>query len=500
MKMSEASDFEGLSLARLHEAAASAGIEGFRRMRKDELADALAEAGAEVPAPMPSRDGAGGDGGGQRSSSRRRRSRRSGGGRDGSRGAEGGRREREGSGRRRDGSGESGGGRGRGRGRKRGDGAPSAEAAGFEAEQITGTLDILPRGSGLIRGEGIPESGVYVSPSQIKRCELRAGDEVAGPVRAPRKGERRPSLTRVELVNGEPPDEERGTAFERLTPIEPNRRIPIGPEDGDVLARAVDLLAPLAFGQRILIEAQPRSGRTGLLRSLARSIRSGSEKPPEVTVLLVDERPEEVTSWKRQTEGLSIEAAPADLGAREQSRVAERVLSRVRREAEKGSDVILMIDSLTRLANALGDPGSIKPFFGTGRELEEENAGSVTVIATALVDAPGDREVIEAVRTTENSSIRLSAELASAGVMPSIDVAGCSVTGEETILSDDELAGLRSLRADLAELDAAQAANRLADDIRRSASNEELLTGGRKSRGWSPFRGGRRPGSRRARG
>ncbi len=495
--MSEASDFEGLSLARLHEAAASAGVEGFRRMRKDELAEALAEAGAEAPASAPS--GSTGGGGGQRSSSsRRRRSRRSGGGREGSRGGDGGRREREGSGRRRGGSGDSGG--GRGGERRRRDKAPSDEAATFEAERVIGTLDILPRGSGLIRGEGIPESGVYVSPSQIKRCELRAGDQVAGPVRAPRKGERRPSLTRVELVNGEPPDEERGTAFERLTPIEPNRRIPIGPEEGDVLTRAVDLVAPLAFGQRILVEAQPRSGRTGLLRSLARSIRAGSEKPPEVTVLLVDERPEEVTSWQRQTEGLSIEAAPADLGAKEQSRVAERVLSRVRREAEKGSDVILMIDSLTRLANALGDPGSIKPFFGTGRELEEEKAGSVTVIATALIDAPGDREVIEAVRTTENSSIRLSAELASVGVTPSIDVAGCSVTGEEAILSDDELAGLRSLRADLAELDAVQAANRLADDIRGSASNEELLAGGRKSGGWSPFRGGRRPGSRRARG
>jgi transcription termination factor Rho len=493
-KMSEAADFEGLSLARLHEAAAGAGIEGFRKMRMEAGAEALAEAGAEPPAaPAPG----GGEG---RSSSRRRRSRRSGGGREGSRGGDGGRRERDGSGRRRDGSGDSGRGRGGDRGRKRGEKRASDEAAGFEAEQVTGTLDILPRGSGLIRGEGIPESGVYVSPSQIKRCELRAGDEVAGPVRAPRKGERRPSLTRVELVNGEPPDEERGTAFERLTPIEPSRRIPIRPDDDDVLARSVDLLAPLAFGQRILVEAQPRSGRTGFLRSLARSIRAGSEKPPEVTVLLVDERPEEVTAWKRETEGLSIEAAPADLGAKEQSRVAERVLSRVRREAEKGSDVVLMIDSLTRLSNALGDPGAIKPFFGTGRELEEESAGSVTVIATALTDAPGDREVIEAVRTTENSSIRLSAELAAAGVVPSIEVAGCSVTGEEKILSADEVAGLRALRAELAEMDAAGAANRLAESIRETASNEEVLAGGRKSGGWSPFRGGRRPGSRKARG
>ncbi len=272
--MSEAADFEGLSLARLPAGAPGAVMAVFRTLPTGARPGGRPAPGAEPPAaPAPG----GGEG---RSSSRRRRSRRSGGGREGSRGGDGGRRERDGSGRRRDGSGDSGRGRGGDRGRKRGEKRASDEAAGFEAEQVTGTLDILPRGSGLIRGEGIPESGVYVSPSQIKRCELRAGDEVAGPVRAPRKGERRPSLTRVELVNGEPPDEERGTAFERLTPIEPSRRIPIRPDDDDVLARSVDLLAPLAFGQRILVEAQPRSGRTGFLRSLARSIRAGSEKPP----------------------------------------------------------------------------------------------------------------------------------------------------------------------------------------------------------------------------
>ena len=487
--MSEPADFEGLSLARLHEAAATAGIEGFRKMRKEELADALADAGAEPPKAPSGRSGGRGDGGERRSSGRRRRSR-------GSRSE----RERSGDGRerrsdrQRDGR--------RGDGRQKG-GKPKDrdrdEAAGFEAEQVTGTLDILPRGSGLVRGEGIPEGGVYVSPSQIKRCELRAGDEVSGPVRAPRRGERRPSLTRIELVNGEPPDEGRGTSFEKLTPIEPNRRIPLVPADDDVLARAVDLLTPLAFGQRVLVEAQPRSGRTHFLRSLARSIRAGSASPPELTVLLVDERPEEVTAWERETEGLSIEAAPADLGAREQSRVAERALSRVRRQAEKGNDVILMIDSLTRLSNALGDPGAVKPFFGTGRELAEESAGSVTVIATALSGAPGDQEVLEAVRTTENSTIRLSAELAAAGVFPSLDVAGCSLTGEGAILAESEVQALRDLRAELAQLDSVQAANRLAEMIRDTSSNEELL-GGRKKSGWSPFRGGRRPGSRKARG
>jgi transcription termination factor Rho len=276
-------------------------------------------------------------------------------------------------------------------------------------------------------------------------------------------------------VNGEAPDEGRGTAFERLTPVTPHRHIPLTPADDDVLARSVDLLAPLAFGQRVLVEAQPRSGRTGFLRSLATSIRAGSEEPPEVMVLLVDERPEEVTSWTRETEGVAIEAAPADQGAREQSRVAERVLSKVRRQAESGSDVVLIIDSLTRLASAFGEPGSVKPFFGTGRELEEETAGSVTVIATALWGAPGDQEVIDAVRTTENSTIKLSSELAAAGVFPSLEVAGCEVAGEGSVLSENEVAAVAKLRSELAGLDAIPAAERLAELIRETPDNAALL-------------------------
>jgi transcription termination factor Rho len=276
-------------------------------------------------------------------------------------------------------------------------------------------------------------------------------------------------------VNGEAPDEGRGTAFERLTPVAPHRHIPLTPADDDVLARSVDLLAPLAFGQRVLVEAQPRSGRTGFLRSLATSIRAGSEEPPEVMVLLVDERPEEVTSWTRETEGVAIEAAPADQGAREQSRVAERVLSKVRRQAESGSDVVLIIDSLTRLASAFGEPGSVKPFFGTGRELEEETAGSVTVIATALWGAPGDQEVIDAVRTTENSTIKLSSELAAAGVFPSLEVAGCEVAGEGSVLSENEVAAVAKLRSELAGLDAIPAAERLAELIRETPDNAALL-------------------------
>ena len=436
-QMGKIDQLESMSLAKLHELAGRAGIEGFRLKRREDLVRELNDSDVEVSS---------GDAGGRsdRGQSGRRRRRSSG-------------RSREGSG-----------------GRERDD---SRESGGesFDLTEVTGVLEIIGRGSGLIRGEGIPESGVYVSPSQIKRCELRSGDEVSGPVRPPRRGERRPSLTRVETVNGEAPDEGRGAAFERLTAVAPHRHIPLSSGDDDVLARSVDLLAPLAFGQRVLVEAQPRSGRTGFLRSLATSIRAGSEEPPEVTVLLVDERPEEVTAWTRETEGVTIEAAPADLGAREQGRLAERVLSKVRRQAESGTDVVLIIDSLTRLASAFGEPGSIKPFFGTGRELEEETAGSVTVIATALWGAPGDQEVIDAVRTTENSTIKLSAELAAAGVFPSLEVAGCEVTGEESVLSEHQVQAVSKLKAELAGMDAVPAAERLAELIRQTAGNAELL-------------------------
>jgi len=316
---------------------------------------------------------------------------------------------------------------------------------------------------------------VYVSPAQIRRCELRSGDEVSGPVRPARRGERRPSLVRIETVNGEPPQDERGPAFEGLTAIAPHRRIPLGAEGDEALARAVDLVTPLAFGQRVLIEATPRSGRPSVLRSLARSIAAGSEDGPEVTVLLVDERPEEVTAWTREVSDVAIEAAPADLGAQEQVRIAERALAKVRRQAETGKDVVLIVDSLTRLGTAYGDPGSIKPFFGTGRELEEGDAGSVTVIATVLRGSPTDQAVLDAVRTTENSTVRLDESLAAAGVTPAFDVSSCAISGQEAILSEPDVDALRRLRTELAEMDRAAAAARLAELISGSESNKELL-------------------------
>lgn len=451
-------DLESMSLAQLHELAGGAGVEGFRLMRREELITVLAEMDDGKPAPE--------------ERARVAAESRSGGRRDRRRSDSGRRRRREGD---------------RSGGERRRD-VPS---------KATGRLEVTAKGIGIVHGSDLPEDGIYVSPAQIKRCELKDGDEVSGPVRPPRKGERRPSLSRIETVNGQPPKDDgpaarrgggsrrsrggRGKApkqsFEKLTPVRPHRKIPLKVEKGDVLARSVDLLAPLAFGQRMLVEAQPRSGRTTLLRSLANGIVAASGDGTEVVVLLVDERPEEVTAWKREVQGVEIESAPADRGADSQKKLAEKVLAKVRRKAETGTDVVLLVDSLTRLANAYGAVDPVKEAFGTGRELEEEGAGSVTVIATVLWGTPKDQEVYDAVKTTENASIKLDAGLAAMQVTPAINIAGCFVVGEDSILDRDQAEALRRLRGELGSLEPATAASRLSDLVGRTDSNADVLSG-----------------------
>ena len=445
-----------MSLAQLHELAGGAGIDGFRRMRREDLITALAEMDDGKPAPA----------------ERARTAAES-----GSRGR-GGRRRSESSGRRR---------------RREGDRSGGQRSRDVPS-RATGKLEVTAKGIGVLRGPDLPEDGIYVSPAQIKRCELKDGDEVEGPVRAPRKSERRPSLSRIESVNGKPPSDDRPTgrksgeskrsrggrgkgSFESMTPVRPHRRIPLKVEKGDVLARSVDLLAPLAFGQRMLVEAQPRSGRTTLLRSLTGAIVAGAGEKTEVIALLVDERPEEVTAWEREVSGVEIDSAPADKGAESQKKVAEKVLTKVRRKAEEGKDVVLVIDSLTRLANAYGAVDPVKEAFGTGRELEEEGAGSVTVIATVLWGTPKDQEVYDAVKTTENASVKLDAGLAAMRVTPAINIAGCFVVGEESILDGNQVETLRKLRTELGTLEPATAASRLADMVGGTDSNEDVLSG-----------------------
>jgi transcription termination factor Rho len=349
-----------------------------------------------------------------------------------------------------------------------------------ETEHVSGVLDRTYRGYGFLRLRGLePAPGdVYISASQIRRCELRLGDLVSGPARPPARGERYPALVHVDLVNGvEPVEEEEGIErpqLEDLTPIAPHRRLRLDPDEADLLTRAVDLLVPLALGQRVLVRAAPRSGRTTLLRGLAGAIQRTEERPGLV-VLLVDERPEEATAWSEVLPDDELAVATAEMSPREQARVADLALERSKRRAEAGEDVVLIVDSLSRLALARRDPADVKQLFGAGRELAEEEAGSLTVIATTLDGIADEGAAREAVETTENALIRLDPELAAAGIYPALRPEDCRVSGEETLREPVELEAARELRAELAGKEPQEAAALLRERLERSRTNAELL-------------------------
>jgi transcription termination factor Rho len=343
-----------------------------------------------------------------------------------------------------------------------------------ETEPVTGVLDRMPQGYGFLRLTGLHEAAgdVYVSASQIRRCELRPGDEVGGPARAPRRGERHRALVRVESVNGQSPEEKR-RHFEDLTPAPPHRRILAPDAQADPTVRAVDLLGPLAFGQRVLILAQPRSGRTTLLRALGAAI---AETDAHLCVLLADERPEEVPQWEGALPEAEIFAATADEEPRDQVREAELAMGHAKRLAEAGGDIVVLIDSLSRLALGYREPTKVKRIFGVGRELGEDGTGSLTVIATVLEADDRGSEVREAVETTENLLLHLDAGLAARGIFPPLVPGDSRVSGEEQLRDPEELEKVRRLRAELAEMDPEQAARALSEQIAETSSNAELLS------------------------
>jgi transcription termination factor Rho len=343
-----------------------------------------------------------------------------------------------------------------------------------EAEEVTGVLDRMPQGYGFLRLSGMSEAegDVYVSASQIRRCELRPGDQVTGPARQPRRGERHRALVRVESVNGQSPEGERKT-FEDLTAAPPHRRLLPVDAPGDPLVRAVDLLGPLAFGQRVLVLAQPRSGRTTLLRALGAAI---AETGAHVCVLLADERPEEVPLWERAFPQAEIFAATADQEPRDQIRAAELAMGHAKRLAEAGEDVVVLIDSLSRLALGYRDPARVKRIFGAGRELDEEGSGSLTVIATVLDSDDKGAEVREALETTENLLLRLDAGLAAKGIVPALVAADSRASGEDELRDSDEMKKIRGLREELAGMNPEQAAQALSDRLAETSTNAELLS------------------------
>ncbi len=372
-----------------------------------------------------------------------------------------------------------------------------------------GVLELLPDGYGFLRSAEYSylssADDIYVSPSQIKRFSLRLGDTVDGQIRPPKEGERFFALLRVNTINGRPPERftER-TGYDFLTPgypdtalrLEPLPGAPPLPPDAALTARLVDLVAPIGKGQRGVIIAPPRAGRTTLIEHLAQAIRAGH---PEATliVLLVDERPEDATAVERAIPGAEVIATTFDDAPERQVHVADLVLEKAKRLVEAGQDVIVLVDSLSRLARAHNgvprtgdargsdargglDPAAVrgpKRLFGAARAVEE--GGSLTVLATILTetDSALDAAVLEEFAGTGNLEIRLSRALADAGLFPAIDVLASGTRRVEMLLTPERLAAVRTLRAGLVGTTQAEALAALTERIRATSSNDALLGG-----------------------
>lgn len=358
-----------------------------------------------------------------------------------------------------------------------------------------GVLEILPDGFGFLRAPSsnyLPgPDDMYVSPSQIRKFDLRTGDTVTGEIRPPKEGERYFALLRVGTINHEDPTKEGERAlFDNLTPLYPDSRLKLETGNENMSMRMMDLITPIGKGQRGLIVAAPRTGKTMLLQGLANSI---AENHPEVNlmVLLIDERPEEVTDMQRSVKG-EVVSSTFDEPAQRHVQVAEMVIEKAKRLVEHKKDVVILLDSITRLArayntivppsgkvlsggvdsNALQRP---KRFFGAARNIEE--GGSLTILATALVETGSrmDDVIFEEFKGTGNMELHLDRRLADRRVFPSFDITRSGTRKEELLLSEEELARIWLLRKVLQPMDAVEAMELLLDKMRQTKNNKLFL-------------------------
>ncbi|WP_390884392.1 transcription termination factor Rho [Humisphaera borealis] len=358
-----------------------------------------------------------------------------------------------------------------------------------------GVLEILPDGFGFLRS---PEfnylpgpDDIYISPSQIRRFGLRNGHVVQGQIRPPKESERYFALLRVEAINGEDPDKitETGT-FEDLTPLHPHKRIVLEADPKDMNMRIVDLVTPIGMGQRMLIVAPPRTGKTVLMQKIANSI-STNHPDAVLIILLIDERPEEVTDMERNTKAEVI-SSTFDEPASRHVQVAEMVIEKAKRYVEFGKNVIILLDSITRLArayntevphsgkilsggvdaNALQKP---KRFFGAARNIEE--GGSLTILATALVDTGSkmDEVIFEEFKGTGNSELHLDRRLVDRRTYPAIDINRSGTRREELLLDKKELELVYRLRRVLSDMNPVEAVELLKGRLEKVASNAQFL-------------------------
>ncbi|MFN3135764.1 MAG: transcription termination factor Rho [Candidatus Kryptonium sp.] len=360
-----------------------------------------------------------------------------------------------------------------------------------------GVLEILPDGYGFLRSANynyLPSpDDIYVSPSQIKKFNLKTGDTIAGRVRPPKEGERFYALLRIETVNSLPPEKaQERILFENLTPLYPTKRIRLETVPGEYSMRILDLFAPIGKGQRGLIVSPPKAGKTVLLQKMANSI---MRNHPEIKliILLIDERPEEVTDMERSV-GPDVEVISStfDEPPERHMQVADMVLEKAKRLVESGKDVVILLDSLTRLARAsnLVTPHSgrilsggidasalIKPkkFFGAARDTEE--AGSLTIVATALIETGSrmDEVIFEEFKGTGNMEVVLTRELADRRIFPAIDINKTGTRKEELLLEPEELNRVWILRKLLSEMSPVEAMEFLLENMRGTKNNKEFL-------------------------
>jgi transcription termination factor Rho len=358
-----------------------------------------------------------------------------------------------------------------------------------------GVLETLPDGFGFLRAPDynyLPgPDDIYVSPSQIRRFNLRTGDIISGHIRPPKEGERYFALLKVETINYEDPERAREKIlFDNLTPLYPNERLRLEAQPDDYTTRIVDLLIPIGKGQRGLIVAAPRTGKTMMLQHIAKAI-AHNHKEVILIVLLIDERPEEVTDMQRSVDGEVI-SSTFDEPATRHVQVAEMVIEKAKRLVEHGKDVVILLDSITRLArayntvvppsgkilsggvdsNALHKP---KKFFGAARNIED--GGSLTIIATALIDTGSrmDEVIFEEFKGTGNMEVHLDRRLMDKRVFPAIDINKSGTRKEELLIPKEDLNRIWILRKVLSQLSVVDAMEFLLDKLHGTKTNKEFL-------------------------
>jgi len=356
-----------------------------------------------------------------------------------------------------------------------------------------GILDILPDGYGFLRVENFVQGpkDIYISQSQIRRFGLKVGDKVRGITRIPREGEKYSAILYVESINGEDPENaKKRIPFDELTPIFPNEKLRLETSPTEFSMRLVDIIAPIGKGQRGMIVAPPKAGKTTLLKQIANSI---SHNHPEVIliVLLIDERPEEVTDMKRSIKG-EVVYSTFDEPPEHHIKVAEMVLEHAKRLVEYKKDVVILLDSITRLARAYNlvtppsgrtlsggiDPSALHPpkrFFGAARNIEE--GGSLTILATALIETGSrmDDVIFEEFKGTGNMELHLDRKLQERRIFPAIDIYKSGTRKEELLLTKEELEAMWILRKAMSNLPATEVTEMLIEKLIRTKSNAEFI-------------------------